>query len=233
MAMMHPAAAATALMALCALGCVDAPPRAIVRASAGTASLGHAVLVLPTRCESRLGATYCVPSTYDAGNPAARGRPLPGDFAGLIDPSLHLKLELAGYTLAEASVMRVTTRDRSDTRVTTSANDRLPSTSTTIEVAPALTLAELAEADVVEVARSLHLAGIITSRLEVSPASFGGLRYVLTVTLRELERLEPVWSVTCSEPFLDTVASSKLLGTCAGNGVLAAYAPENLMGRPL
>ncbi|CAN5270511.1 hypothetical protein BH11MYX1_BH11MYX1_03620 [soil metagenome] len=221
------------LIALGVVGCVDAPPRAIVRASPGTASLGRAVLVMPTRCESALGEMSCAPATYEAGQPAGLRRPLPGSFAALIAPSLRLKLEFAGYTLAEAAVMMVTTRDRIETRATTSTNDRLPSATTGSEVAPGLTLAELAEPDIVEVARSLHLAGIVTSMLRVSSAPHFGLQFSLTVTLRELDRLEPVWSVTCSELYLDTVATSKLLGNCVGNGVLAAYAPDNLMGRPL
>ena len=222
-----------ALIALSVAGCVDAPPHAIVRASPGTASLGRAVLVMPTQCESPAGATLCAPATYNIGGPVGLA-PLPSSsYAPLIDPSLRLKLEFAGYTLAEAGVMTVTTRDRIETSSTSSANDHLPSLTTTSEVAPARTLAELAEPDIVEVARSLHLAGIITSLLRVSPAPHHTVRLSLTVTLRDLDRLEPVWSVTCSEPFLDSIATSKLLGNCVGNGVLAAYAPDNLMGHPL
>jgi hypothetical protein len=222
-----------ALIALSVAGCVDAPPHAIVRTSPGTASLGRAVLVMPTLCESPSGATLCVPSTYGAGGPTGLGPSPSSSYAPLIDPSLRLKLEFAGYTLAEAAVMTVTTRDRIETSATSSANDRLPNLTITSEVAPALTLAELAEPEIVEVARSLHLAGIITSLLQVSPAPHHTVRLTLTVTLRDLDRLDPVWSVTCSQPFLDSIATAKLLGNCVGNGVLAAYAPGNLMGRPL
>lgn len=222
-----------ALIALSVAGCVDAPPHAIVRAGPGTASLGRAVLVMPTQCESPSGATLCAPGTYATGGPTGFGSPPPTSYAPLIDPSLRLKLEFAGYTLAEAAVMTVTTRDRIETSATSSENDRLPSLTTTSEVAPARTLAELAEPDIVEVARSLHLSGIITSLLRVSPAPHHTVRLTLTVTLRDLDRIDTVWSVTCSEPFLDSIATAKLLGNCVGNGVLAAYAPDNLMSRPL
>lgn len=218
-----------ALIALGVAGCVDAPPRAIVHVSPGTASLGGAMLVMPTRCESALGEMYCVPTPYAAGLTVG----LPSSYAPLIDPLLRLKLEFSGYTLAEAAVMMVTTRDRIDTRTTTTANDQLPSATTTTAAAPAVTLAELTDPEIVEVARSLHLAGIITSKLRVSSAQYGGTQFSLTVTLRELDRLEPVWSVTCSELFLDNFATSKRLGNCVGNGVLAVYAPGNLMSRPL
>ncbi len=216
------------LIALGMVGCVDAPPHAVVHARAGMASLGGPVLVLPTRCITALDAMYCVPMAA----PGVRA-PVPASYAELIDPSLRLKLEFAGYTLAEAAVMTVTTRDRIETQTSTTHDDALPIKTTTSEVTPALSLAELAEPEVVAVARSLRLAGIITSVLDVASAPHGTARYTLTVTLRELDRLDPVWSVTCSEIFLGNEATSKLLGNCVGNGVLAVYAPDNLLGRPL
>lgn len=87
------------LIALVIVGCVDATPHAVVHARTGMASLGGPVLVLPTRCVSALDARYCVPAAEVAGV----GAPLPASYAALIDPSLRLKLEFAGYTLARGT----------------------------------------------------------------------------------------------------------------------------------
>ena len=214
-----------------AIGCADVPPRAVVHVGAGAGGHGRAVLVLPTRCTTDLGdPIYCTPQTYvPAGFSAAA---TPATYAPLIDPALRLKLEFAGYTLAEAAAMQVTTGDRVDTRATAASGGGTPQSTTTTQVTPGIPLASLDEPDLVAVARSLQLSAIVSSTLRVLPERYGGKRFELTVALRELDRPEPAWSVTCSEIFLDNVATSTLLGNCVGNGILAVFAPGNLMGQP-
>ena len=215
-----------------AAGCIDAPPRAIVHVRAAP-GLGRAVLVLPTRCTTDLLAPmYCSPHTYAAAQTGVPGVEIPDTYAPLIDPALRLKLEFAGYTLAEAAAIQVTTGDRIDTRVTSSANGRIPDSTSGSQVTAGVSLASLDEPDLVAVARSLQLSALVTSTLRVLPAPHGMKRFELTVALRDLDRVEPVWTVTCSELFLDNTATATILGNCVGNGILAVFAPDHLMGQP-
>ena len=217
-----------------AVGCVETPPRAVVHVRAGGFGLGRAVLVLPTRCTTDLGdPIYCSPRTYAVGQPSFPGVVIPETFAPLVDPGLRLKLEFAGYTLAEAAAMQVTTGDRVDTRSTSASDRGAPRSGTTTQVTPGIPLVSLDERDLVAVARSLQVSAIVSSTLRVMPDRYGQKRFELTVALRELDRAEPAWTVTCSEIFLSNVATSSLLGNCVGNGILAVFAPGNLMGRPL
>lgn len=202
-------------------GCHETIPRAVVQARPGASTstaLGGAVLVLPTRCVTDLSPELCSPPTYDDKNVILE--PSPPTYAPLIDPALRLKLEFAGYTLAEAATMQLTTRDRIDTNKSSA-------------VEPVLTVADLSEPEIVDVARSLNLAAVVTSTLRVSAGPYAVKWFQLTVSLREVDHQQPAWSVTCTQLFLENRSTSKLLGNCVGNGVLAAYAPENLMGRPL
>lgn len=191
---------------------------------------GAAVLVIPTRCVVVDGDAYlCDPSVYrDQNTGPVAG---PHAFAPLIDPVLQLKLELAGYTLAAAAAMRVTSGDRVDTHVTETRDNALPTGTTVAAVTPGTALLDLAPPDIVAVAQSLHLAAIVSSTLRISSAKYGGKQLELSVEMQGLDQREPVWAVTCSQLFLDSVATSALLGNCAGNGILAAVAPDNLLGR--
>jgi hypothetical protein len=213
--------------------CAEPTPRAMVRIHGPDTGLGHAVLVMPTRCvDSQGDLSLCSPVTYTDPN-LPLGGPPPATFATLIDPILRLKLEFAGYTLAEAAAMTVTTGDRVDTSDTAAHDGAAPITASTAQVTPGVSLADLEDPAIIEVARSLQLSGVITSTLRVDPARYGQKRFTLTVELRELGAAEPSWSVRCAELFLEIRATSALLGNCAGNGVLAVFSPDNLMGRPL
>ena len=219
---------AVKLAVLLAVGCTEPIPRAVVHAGTSS-SLGHAVLVLPTACATELGDRYCAPSTY--GNPAMH-EVAPAAYAELVDPALRLKLEFAGYTLAEAATMQVTSGDRVERRVSSDDGDGRPTSGAATEVTAGLAVSALSPAEIGEVARSLQLAGIVTSTLRVSPAPYGGKTFELTVALYPLDRPTAEWSVTCSERFLDNATTARKLGNCVGNGVLAAFSPDNLIGKP-
>ena len=87
--------------------------------------------------------------------------------------------------------------------------------------------------DVFAVARSLALSSVIVSQLTIHPDKYGMYRGELVVALIDVAANEPRWTVTCSEILHDAIDVPNRLANCAGNGVLAALVPDNLIGRAL
>jgi hypothetical protein len=47
----------------------------------------------------------------------------------------------------------------------------------------------------------------------------------------DVSTMSPRWTVTCSEILFSAEETTNRLANCAGNGVLAVLAPENVIGR--
>lgn len=216
------------VVGLATVGCMQAAPHAVVQVTPGVRGAGGAILIMPTACvPDRVTASLCTPATMLAGQ--QRLRPVASSYAAYVDPALRLKLEFAGYTLAEGAAMRLETGERTD-RGWVDGQGRGDGAS---EVAPSRTVADLAPPDVREVARSLGLGGVVTSTFTISPAGFGEIRADLVVTLWDLETGASRWVVRCGERMYGLEETPARLASCVGNGVLAALAPENLIGEPL
>jgi len=211
------------LSAILWVACVQQAPHATVVVHADRQPASHAVLVLPTACITLASLGLCSPAGYGASSPGV-GPVLATSFADYIDPALRLKLELAGFTLAEAAAMRLTTADRVDLD-----GERRVAEAT----AGPQTVAELPIDDVRAVASSLALASILVPRLTIHPAEHGQVRGELVVALVDVATNQPRWTVTCTEIMYDVTETPNRLANCAGNGVLAVLAPENLIGRAL
>jgi hypothetical protein len=179
----------------------------------------QAVLVLPTMCSSPSYSALCLPLTYATGSRAPSL--YPASFATYIDPVLRLKLELAGFTLAEAGALRITTADRVDVNGHTRQ----------IATDGPQTVADLGIEDVRTVARSLALPSVLMPTLTIRPAAHGMHEGILQVVLVEVSTMRPRWTVTCSEILFSPDETMNRLANCAGNGILAVIAPENLIGR--
>jgi hypothetical protein len=93
------------------------------------------------------------------------------------------------------------------------------------------TVADLELADVRAVATSLSLPSLLVSALTLRPAQYGMVSGELGVALLEIATLRPRWTVSCTEVMYGVRETSNRLANCAGNGVLAVLAPENLIGR--
>ena len=143
---------------------------------------------------------------------------------GFVDPALRLKLEFAGFTLAEAGAMRLTTADRVD----------INSDSQQIETtAGPQTVADLPIGDIRTVALSLGLRSILIPHLSYGVAGPGESTVKLSITLVDAQTMQTEWTVTCSEVMYDREQTMNRLANCAGNGVLAVLAPENVIGKAL
>jgi hypothetical protein len=211
------------LFAILWVACIQPPPHATVVIHADRQPTSHAVLVLPTSCITLASFGLCSPSAY--GPISAPPAPaLAASFADYIDPALRLKLEFAGFTLAEAAAMRLTTADRVDRN----GESRVEETT-----ALPRTVAELPIDDVRAIANSLSLTSILVPRLTIHPAEYGQVRGELTVALVDVATNQPRWTVTCTEIMYGVTETPNRLANCAGNGVLAVLAPENLIGRAL
>src|SRR5882724_322834 len=145
---------------LCA-ACVQKPPHATVVVYAGRAPTSHAVLVVPTTCMTYADVSLCQPSSW--GSPDSTMK-LPASFGEVIDPALRLKLEFAGFTLAEAGAMRLGTADR----VEVNGESRV-----TEPTEGPRTVAELSFDDARAVARSLSLTSVLVPALTIRPAGPG------------------------------------------------------------
>jgi hypothetical protein len=191
------------------VGCATPVSHAVVTQPGATGRPPRTLLVLPTTCSApNLGAWLCTPASY-----APRSTPeasAPKTFAKMIDPLLRLKLELAGFTLADADVMFLET-----------------------SAAPAdepATLATLPPGEQRDVARALGLEGIASAELVVRAAD-------APVALRLVLRLQafaggwPGMDVRCEERYESVRETSTILANCVGDGVLAAVAPDALLGR--
>lgn len=210
-------------------GCHQAAPHAIVQVPPGDEYAAGAVLVMPTTCvPDGVMASLCEPATLLAGQQAPLV-PLPASYATYVDPTLRLKLEFAGYTLAEGAAMRLETATRTDGQ-TTYGDGGTWSTST---LAGGRTVADLPPSEVRVVARSLQLGGVITSTFTISPAGFGEIRADLVVTLWDIESSASRWIVRCGERMYGYRETPLRLANCVGNGILAALSPGNLIGEAL
>ena len=208
------------LTALLGAACVQAPPHATLTVDGGRQPNSHAVLVLPTTCTSLSYPELCLPATYATGGAP---RVVPPSFAAYIDPALRLKLEFAGFTLAEAGAMRITTADRVDVN----GNSRQ------IAGEGPGTVADLGIEDVRAVATSLALPSVLVPTLTIGPAPHAMHEGILHVALLEVSTMRPRWTVTCREILYTPDETTNRLANCAGNGVLAIIAPENLIGKAL
>ena len=201
--------------------CIQNPPHATLTIDRGQASTGHPVLVLPTTCRSTSYATLCSPATYATGGGVQRVSP--PSFAAYIDPALRLKLEFAGFTLAEAGALRVQWADRVDVN----------GSSTQLETGGPQTVADLGIEDVRAIATSLALTSVLIPSLTITPAEHGMQTGTLTVALLDVVTMRPRWTVTCSETLFEAQETTNRLSNCVGNGVLAILAPENLIGKAI
>lgn len=174
--------------------CVQKPPQAIVTIDPSLAPKTHAVLVLPTKTVN-------------------------GKF---VDPALRLKLEFAGFTLAEAGAMRISTADRVDVN---SDSEQIPTTD------GPQTVAELPIEDIRTVALSLGLQSILIPHLAYGVAGPGESRVTLSITLVDSDTMRPRWTVACAETLYEQSETMNRLANCAGNGVLAVLSPENVIGK--
>jgi len=179
------------------------------------------VLVLPTTCTSLSYPALCLPATCATGGDPRRV--VPPSFAAYIDPALRLKLEFAGFTLAEAGAMRITTADRVD------VNGK----SRRVEGEGPQTVAELGFEDVQTIAMSLKLPSVLVPNLTIRPAAHAMQEAILNVVLVEVSTRWPRWTATCSEIVFSPEETMNRLANCVGNGVLAALAPENVIGKEL
>jgi hypothetical protein len=209
------------LAALLGAACVQPPPHATLTVDGGRQPNSHAVLVLPTTCTSLSYPALCLPATYATGGDPRRV--VPPSFAAYIDPALRLKLEFAGFTLAEAGAMRITTADRVDVN----GNSRQ------VAGEGPQTVADLPIEDVRTVAASLALPSMLVPTLTIGPAPHAMHEGILHVALVEVSTMRPRWTVTCREILYNPDETTNRLANCAGNGVLAIIAPDNLIGKAL
>ena len=175
-------------------------PHATVTIEANHQAKTHAVLVLPTKT---MHGAY-------------------------VDPPLRLKLEFAGFTLAEAGAMRLTTADRVDIEVGVAKD----SEQIAVTAGPQ-TVAELHIEEIQTVALSLGLSSILIPHLSYGVAGFGESSVKLSITLLDATTMQPRWTVACSETLFEPQETMNRLANCAGNGVLAVLAPENVIGKAL
>ena len=209
------------LAAMLCAACVQRPPHATVIVHEGRAPTSHAVLVMPTTCMTYADVSLCRPASWGSQEGTLRA---PASFGEVIDPALRLKLELAGFTLAEAGALRLGTADR----VEVNGESRV-----TEPTEGPRTVAELGFDDARAVARSLALTSVLVPRLTIRPAGPGEVSGELTVALVDVETRQPRWTVSCKETMYDIYDTPNRLANCVGNGVLAVLAPENLIGRAL
>lgn len=211
------------------VGCHQAVPHAIVQVPPGDEYAAGAVLVMPTTCvPDGVMPELCAPATLTAGQPAPLVA-LPASYAAYVDPTLRLKLEFAGYTLAEGAAMRLETGERTDGQTIDGTGASYSSTAIT----GGQTVADLPPSEVRVVARSLGLGGVITSTFTISPAGFGEIRADLVVTLWDVESSAARWIVRCGERMYGYRETPLRLANCVGNGILAALTPGNLIGKAL
>lgn len=210
--------AAVVMLAACA---PLPPPRAVVSVQRGGAPARTTALVMPTTCIAA-EPLLCTQAPYS--KDAGPGTPLPVD--AMIDPIVHLKLELAGYTLADARTLRLVSADRTDTTDDSAV-------STHVENVP--TVAELSDGDRLAAAGSLGLGAVLRSTVRVGRDGGFGLgepvRFELVLELVSVPDAAPIWTVRCSERNEVPEITLRTLASCAGDGVLAWRAPDAVIGR--
>jgi hypothetical protein len=206
------------------------PPRAIVAVQSATGDASrHAVLVTPTTCESS-EELLCSFDSYSAN---AQRRPLPS-VDQLVDPIVRLKLELAGYSLTDASTLRLTSVDRKDVTVQGDARGQTSPVAQATHVEEGPTVASLTPPDQGAAASSLGLTAALRSTLHAirEGKSYGSpIRFELVLEMFALPDGAPLWTVRCSERLEDAETTARLVANCAGDGVLAWRAPDAVIGQ--
>lgn len=209
-------------------GCAAlAPPRAVVAVHVPAGPSHDTLLAMPTTCIT-VGPTHtdlgedglCGYATSQR-----EGQPARHTIDELVDPTVRLKLELAGYMLADARTLRLETAERIDEGTDGETSTRVDETET---------VASLSPADRIAAAASIGLSGILDSTLQASYDGDGlgaPLRFTLVLALRSVPAGTPLWTTTCSEIVDDPDATLRLLASCVGDGVLAWRAPGAVIGQ--
>ncbi len=205
-----------------------AAPRATVVIHTSGGPPRNAVLAMPTECVSA-ETSLCTLATYFQDSVPVTAL----SFEQLIDPIVRLKLELAGYTLADARTLRLETVERTDvTHESESAGDAAPTIADT-HVDDGPTVASLSPADRSAAAASLGLTGALSSTLRITRDGTGlgaRIRFELILELRPIPDGDPLWTAHCSELEEDPAGTARLLANCTGDGVLAWRAPAAVIG---
>jgi hypothetical protein len=190
----------------------------------------NAVLVLPTTCIA--AADYlCEPSVYVRDADGQSRFRVAASFPEVIDPLVRLKLELAGFTLADAGTLQLETAERIDRFETRAAGDwTSASAGTTVGEAP--TLLSLPHDELVAAAHSIGLQAVLSSTLRITSARYGQKIFEVMLELRSIPEHAMLWTVRCAEPLEGVEHTARLLANCVGDGVLAAKAPDALIRRP-
>ena len=93
------------------------------------------------------------------------------------------------------------------------------------------TVAELGMEDIRTVALSLGLQSILIPHLTYGYAGPGESKVTLSITLVDATTMRPRWTVACAETLYEPADTMNRLANCAGNGVLAIFAPGNVIGK--
>jgi hypothetical protein len=164
------------------------------------------------------------------GRGASPSRRLPPSFAELIDPLLRMKLELAGYTLADAETLQLTTSERTESTTTVRRGSAVTET-TKVSRGTTRTLADVPATEQNAIAHAVGLQGVLAPTLSIRTTSSGRLSFALTLELRRLTDGALALRVRCAELFEFPEETSSVLANCVGDGVLAQRAPDALWGR--
>ncbi len=223
---------AVVVVSIAAMACTVRPPRATVAIShQATGHARNAVLVLPTTCDA--DEWLCDPASYVKDADGQARIATAASFPVVIDPLVRLKLELAGFSLADAAMLRLETAQREDRSVTTGSYEGVPSTSTSTTIADVPTLLSLSPDELRAAASSIGLQAILSSTLSIHPAEYGKKRFEVTLELRALPEDTLLWTVRCAELVEHAEETAQLLANCVGDGVLAAHAPGALIRKAL
>ncbi len=215
------------------VGCAPLPPpRAIITVTQNDGPPRHAVLAMPTVCTSP-EARLCNPSTYYTNPGDTRPRQFANDLPSVIEPIVRLKLELAGYTLADARQLQLSTVSRTETTAEAEYDNHPGPGGTSVEVGESYSVADLPEPNRIPVAHSLGFTGELDSTLRVFRDGSGlgaPIRFELVLQLRAVPENTVVWTVRCSDVEETPFGTAELVASCAGDGVLAWRAPDAIIG---
>ncbi len=210
------------------MACTLPPPRATVAIAHDAARLArNAVLVLPTTCAT--DEWLCNPASYVKDADGHQRFAAATSFPAVIDPLVRLKLELAGFSLADAATLRLETAERDDHATTTGSYEGVPSTSTSTTIGDAPTILSLPPDELRAAASSIGLQAILSSTLRIHSAEYGQKRFEVTLELSALPEGTLLWTVRCTELVEQAEGTAQLLANCVGDGVLAAHAPDALI----
>lgn len=214
------------------MACTLRPPRATVSIAHGaTGPARNAVLVLPTTCIA--SEWLCAPASYVVDAEGRQRFAAAASFPAVIDPLVRLKLELAGFSLADAATLRLETAEREDRTTTAGSYEGEPSTSTSTTIGEAPTILSLPPDELRAAASSIGLQAILSSTLRIHSAEHGRKRFEVTLELRALPEDTLLWTVRCAELVEQPEGTAQLLANCVGDGVLAAHAPDALIRKAL